>query len=177
MHRNLWLLILANTVALCALAADDGTGRAPDSRAVMTGDQIVQILDETVDWYRTLGIQQQAATQPSDLLILYANRQIADKVMALAFEIARANAELLASEAGEAQARAEEASEQSQTQVRRRLDAQRASLQSAIELAKQAAASASGPDKAELDARISVLQGELDLLNARRNMLSNVAQS
>ena len=84
MHRKLWLLILANTVALCALAADDGTARAPDSRAVMTGDQIVQILDETVDWYRTLGVQQQAATQPSDLLILYANRQIADKVMALA---------------------------------------------------------------------------------------------
>jgi small-conductance mechanosensitive channel/uncharacterized small protein (DUF1192 family) len=176
MHRKLCLLTLANAAALCALAADDGPARAPDSRAVMTGEQVIQILDETVDWYRTLGIQQQAATQPSDLLILYANRQIADKVMALAFEIARANAELLASEAGEAQARAEESSEQSQTQVRRRLDAQRASLQSAIDLAKQAAASASGADRAELDARISVLQGELDLLNARRNMMSNVAQ-
>jgi small-conductance mechanosensitive channel/uncharacterized small protein (DUF1192 family) len=176
MHAKLWLVILANAATLCALAADDGAKRASDSRAVMTGDQVVQILDETVDWYRTLGIQQQAATQPSDLLILYANRQIADKIMALAFEIARANAELLSSEAGEAQARAEEASEQSQTQVRRRLDAQRTSLQSAIDLAKKAAADASEPEKAELEARISVLQGELDLLNARRNMLANVAQ-
>ena len=29
--------------------------------------QVVQILDDTVDWYRTLGTQQQNATQPSDL--------------------------------------------------------------------------------------------------------------
>jgi len=63
----------------------------------MTGDQVVQTLDETVDWYRTLGVQQQVATQPSDLLILYANRQTADKVVALAFEIdERISRELLA---------------------------------------------------------------------------------
>ena len=46
-----------------------------------------------------LGVQQQSATQPSDLLILYGNRQAADRVVALAFELARANAELLSSEA------------------------------------------------------------------------------
>ena len=89
--------------ARAAEAPVESAARPSDSRAVMTGDKIVQILDETVDWYRTLGAQQQAATQPSDLLILYANRQTADKVMALAFEIARANAELLSSEAGAAQ--------------------------------------------------------------------------
>src|SRR5882724_7113200 len=73
---------------------------APASHvSVLNGDQVVQILDETVDWYRTLGAQQQTATQPSDLLILYANQQTADKVIGLAFDIARANAELLSSEA------------------------------------------------------------------------------
>ncbi|HWK49968.1 MAG TPA: hypothetical protein VNR40_08765, partial [Steroidobacter sp.] len=82
-----------------AKAAEQAAADPLAQRAVMTGEQVVQILDETVDWYRTLGTQQQAATQPSDLLILYANRQTADKVMALAFEIARANAELISSEA------------------------------------------------------------------------------
>src|ERR1700730_11549136 len=53
---------------------------APKFRvSVLTGEQVIQILDETVDWYRTLGTQQQNATQPSDLLILFANRQTADK--------------------------------------------------------------------------------------------------
>src|SRR3954467_6167139 len=90
---------IARFAAPAAEAPTQPATTAAESRAVMTGDQVVQILDETVDWYRTLGVQQQSATQPSDLLILYANRQIADRAIGLAFEIARANAELLSSEA------------------------------------------------------------------------------
>src|SRR5687768_13810250 len=104
MHARIATAVLMGIAALAALVARAAeapaqpAARPPDSRAVMTGDQVVQILDETVNWYRTLGAQQEAAPQPSDLLILYANRQTADKVVALAFEIARANAELLASD-------------------------------------------------------------------------------
>ena len=76
------------TVIAFAAAATVGT---PSSHvSVLNGDQVVQILDETVDWYRTLGAQQQSATQPSDLLIFYANQQTAAKVIGLAFELARA---------------------------------------------------------------------------------------
>lgn len=171
--------ILLWAVALCVGAAEPASqepAAVPETRAVMTGDQVVQILDETVDWYRTLGIQQQAATQPSDLLILYANRQTAEKVMALAFEIARANAELLSSEASDAQASADAASSQSQSRIRKHLDERRAAVQAEIESTRRDLASASAQAKAELQARISVLQGELDLINARRNLLANMAQ-
>jgi small-conductance mechanosensitive channel len=133
----------------------------------MTGTQVVQILDETVDWYRTLGIQQQAATQPSDLLILYANRQTADNVMSLAFEIARANAELLSSEAGLAQAREEAASAQSLSRLQKTLEERRAALQTQIEAIRK------NPQE---QGRLAVLQAELDLVNARRNMLASMAQ-
>ena len=71
---------------------------AARSVAVLNGNQIIQILDQTVQWYRTLGAQQQSSSQPSDLLIYYANQQTASQVVALAFDIARANAELLSSE-------------------------------------------------------------------------------
>lgn len=147
-------------------------------RAVMTGEQVVQILDETVDWYRTLGTQQQAATQPSDLLILYANRQTADKVMALAFEIARANAELISSEASAKQEEQEISSPdaQSLTRIRKKLDDQRTELQGEIEGVRRQIAAASGQDKGELQAKLSVLQGEQDLINARRNLFSNMTQ-
>jgi small-conductance mechanosensitive channel len=183
MRTALVSLLLAFSVTAVAQApgpeaasAPARTAAAADSRAVMTGNQVVEILDETVDWYRTLGIQQQAATQPSDLLILYANRQTAEKVMALAFEIARANAELLSSEAGEAQARAEAASSQSLSQVRKKLDAQRAAIQEEIETHKRELASASAQSRAELQTKLAVLQGEFDLLNARRNLLGNMSQ-
>ena len=85
-----------------AAAADQSPPAASPTRAsVLSADQVIQILDDTVDWYRTLGTQQQAASQPSDLLILFANRQTANQVVQLAFDIARANAELLSSDDNE----------------------------------------------------------------------------
>ena len=165
------------TLALLAAAvAHGGEPPAPESRAVMTADQVIEILDETVDWYRMLGTQQQAAAQPSELLILYANRQAADRVMATAFEIARANAELLSSEAGAARARAEEASPESLTNTRKRLDAHRADLQAQIDAARVGLATTPRADRAQPQARIDALQGQIDLVNARRNLLANMSQ-
>lgn len=172
------LMLLAGIGAPCFAAGSDSsqTDEQRQSRAVMTGDQVVQILDQTVDWYRTLGIQQQAATQPSDLLILYANRQTAEKLMALAFEIARANAELLSSEAGAARDRAQTASEASLGRAHQELDEQRAQLEQQIASIKRRAAAASAREKSDLQARMSVLQSELDLVKARRNFLQNMVR-
>jgi small-conductance mechanosensitive channel len=142
----------------------------------MTGEQVIQILDATVDWYRTLGSQQQAAIQPSDLLILYANRQTADKVVALAFEIARANAELLSSEAEAKQSASDPASLQSLLKLQRELDARRKEIQGQIEAQRAAMASAAREQRTQARDRIAVLQGELDLVNARRNLLANMSQ-
>jgi hypothetical protein len=73
--RTLALLLMAGTLLDRAVAADSAGAsnavpaapQAINSRAVMTGEQVVRILDEPVDWYRTRGAQQQSATQPSDL--------------------------------------------------------------------------------------------------------------
>jgi small-conductance mechanosensitive channel len=179
MHVRLALALVTGIAVFAAEAADAPTQPATpaaESRAVMTGDQVVQILDETVDWYRTLGVQQQAATQPSDLLILYANRQVADQIMKLAFDFARANAELLSSEAGLKKEAEDAASEQSLSRQRKQLDEQRASIEEEIEANKRQLASTPKQNQATVQTRISVLKGQLDLVNARRNMLANMAQ-
>lgn len=152
------------------------TQDAAPSRAIMTTEQVVQILDETVDWYRTLGTQQQAATQPSDLLILYANRQTADKVMALAFDIARANAELISSEETAAQANDSNGTSRTLDEVRARLDEQQQALKTELESVRQELARAPASRRAELQARLSVLQRGLELVNARRNFRDHMAQ-
>src|SRR6187551_1472374 len=160
MHARIATAVLTGIAVFAARAADAPSqpeANAALSRAVLTGDQVVQILDETVDWYRTLGVQQQAATQPSDLLILYANRQTAEKIMALAFEIARANAELLSSEAGAAKAREEQAAAQSLTRTQKKLDEQRASIQAEIESARRDLGATSAASRANLQERVSVL--------------------
>lgn len=135
----------------------------PTHVSVLTGDQVIQILDETVDWYRTLGAQQQTATQPSDLLILYANQQTADKVIALAFELARANAELLSSEA---QSTDTVDSTQALSDQQKRLDAQRKSIQDEMAAGR----------KGESPEKLAELQGELDMVGARKNLLDTMVQ-
>ncbi|HEY2401847.1 MAG TPA: hypothetical protein VGI23_15955, partial [Steroidobacteraceae bacterium] len=150
--------ILILTALLFFVAAAGGAEPAqPTHVSVLAGEQVIQILDETVDWYRTLGAQQQSATQPSDLLILYANQQTADKVIALAFELARANAELLSSEAGTA---GEVDATQALSEQQKRLDAHRKAIQDEMAAGKKA----SGADMQE---KLSELQGELDMVNAR----------
>ena len=156
--------ILILTALLVFVAASSGAEPTkPTHVSVLNGEQVIQILDETVDWYRTLGAQQQSATQPSDLLILYANQQTADKVIALAFELARANAELLSSEADTSGA---VDPTQTLSEQQKRLDAQRKAIQDEIAAGKKGVT----PEK------LLELQGELDMVNARKNLLDTMAQ-
>lgn len=173
---------LAVSVAICvglnlAHAADNTPSRAPArvSRAVLPAEQVVQILDQTVDWYRTLGTQQQTANQPSDLLILYANRQTADKVMALAFEIARTNAELLSSEADQAKNEGDASSQvHVLMQLQKKLEGQRQELQAEIDITRRLLAAAKS--KTDLQDKLAELQGEMDMINARHNLLDTMSE-
>ncbi|HVY82709.1 MAG TPA: mechanosensitive ion channel domain-containing protein [Steroidobacteraceae bacterium] len=179
--RRLAALFLAGSLITLAAAADSpapASRPAEYKRAVLTGDQVVQILDETVDWYRTLGAQQQSATQPSDLLILYANRQVAEKVLDLAFQIARANAELLSSEADLEEKTAESTgtSRRNLVQVQAQLEARRQTLQQQIATLKSQLPTAKKAKRSEIEAKLGESQSELDLVNARLNMVSTMSQ-
>ena len=125
-----------------------------------------------------LGVQQQSATQPSDLLILYANRQAADRVVALAFELARANAELLSSQAEMEQEDAPETATSPQALLRdqRELDARRTAIQTEIAATQRQLAAAEAAERGALQAKVAELQSELDLVNARRNLLNNMVE-
>jgi small-conductance mechanosensitive channel len=141
----------------------------------MTGPKIIELLDKTIDWYRTLGIQQQAANEPSDLLILYDNRQTANQVLALAFEIARADAEILAKKPEPKDAVGTSASSQSLTQLQDKFAAQSAAVQAQLDSDRGQLAKAGAQQKTALQAKISALQGEMELINARRSLLATMA--
>ena len=166
----LWLLPAAWSAepAPQAPAATASATASSPNIAVLSGNQIVQILDETVQWYRTLGAQQQSSSQPSDLLIYYANQQTAGQVVALAFDIARANAELLSSEASAESAAADNTSAAQATDaLQLKLKAQRQTIQAEMTAAGSTA---------ERQAKRAELQGELDMINARLNLLDNMQQ-
>jgi hypothetical protein len=173
----MWKFTLWALVGLTLMGQQAVRAQTADTHvSVLTGGQVIQILDDTVEWYRALGTQQQNATQPSDLLLLFANRQTADKVVSLAFDIARANAELLSSEAGsQAAAAGGTTASQSLTQQQAQLDAQRLGLEQEIGADRQKLA-AGGTGKADLEAKLSELQGELAMVAARRNLLDTMTE-
>jgi len=176
----------AAATAGAAAPAVPAAPAAPDAIShvsVLTGDQVVQILDQTVEWYRTLGTQQQAASQPSDLLILYANQQTANQVIALAFDIARANAELLSSEASNATATtpASQSSDVAAStnqidELQKKLLLQRQKVESEMAASRRQLAAAGKADTRDLTEKLSELQGELAMMDARKNLLDTMAQ-
>ncbi|HEY2462779.1 MAG TPA: hypothetical protein VGI32_01860 [Steroidobacteraceae bacterium] len=143
--------------------------------SVLSASEVVQILDQTSEWYRSLGLQQQSALQPSEVLILYGNRQIADKVVDLVVELARADAELLSSEANAAQASAAKSAAVSLNQQLEQLATQRQTIQQEIAADKQKLGSAGRADK-ELEAKLAELQGELAMNAARANLLETMGE-
>jgi hypothetical protein len=132
-------------------------------------------LDQASEWYRTLEPQQQSGGQPSEVLILYANRQIADKVVGLTVELARADAELLSSEANTAQASTEKSAVASLNEQRNQLDSQRQSIQQEIAAHRQKVA-AGGRAGKESETKLAELQGELAMNAARANLLDTMGE-
>jgi small-conductance mechanosensitive channel len=118
---------------------------------------------------------QQNASQPGDVLILYANRQIADKVVELAIELARADAELLSSEANAAQSNADKSALAAFNQQRAQLESQHQSIQQEIAADRQKLP-AGGRDSKGLADKLSELQGELAMNAARANLLDTMGE-
>ncbi len=160
-----------------AAPAHPGASTAGAQAALLTGAQLIQLLDQTVDWYRSLGIQQQTAVEPRDQLVLYENKRTADQVVALAFQFAKANAQALGADATSDQAGADSGSSQ-QTYLRyqRQLDAQGQTLQRQLEGYQHQLTSAHRGLHGALEQRIAALQGEIDLVNAKKSLITTMSE-
>jgi small-conductance mechanosensitive channel len=183
----LLLLALSAHAADPPAPADAGAASAATSRSLhapkaaatnagapLSGQQVIQLLDQTIDWYRTLGIAQQAANEPSDLLILYDNRQAANHVLSLAFDIARTDADLLAKQPDAQSTGTQDAGNKSLSDLQDKFTKQAADTQAELDTDRRALADANSKQAVELRAKVAELQGELDLVNARKNLLATM---
>ena len=147
---------------------------APALVSPMNGGEIIQMLDEVIDWYRALGAQQ--ADEPSDLLILTENRQISNQLVGLAFDVARATAALLANSSSTETEKGSPNRESTPLAERqRKIDAQALAIQNEIDTDRAKLAEAAPKARTALQAKIAELQGELDLVNAKKSMLASIA--
>ena len=92
----------AVALLLCfAARADAPTHANASARAdapEVAGDALLQDLNQTITWYRRLAAHSSLASEPSDVLYLDDNLQIARQVVALEFEFARADATLMSAQ-------------------------------------------------------------------------------
>jgi len=173
-----FLLLVASfffAASLLALAQ----ANAPASDVPANGEEIIPFLNQTIVWYRQITLQQQLATEPSDVLFLNDNRQIADQIVRLSFDFARARAQSLSTQPAES-ASGHEHGQASQYQrladAATKADQQVKSTQQEIDTQRQQLATATGKKRRMLEALVEETQSELDLFQARRDVLRSMLQ-
>src|SRR5262249_47352208 len=90
--KLLLTLILGAMVAFACAWSQNPPGNGPSP-----ADDVIRFLNQSIVWHRQLTTQQQLASEPSDVLFLRDNRQLADQIVRLSFDYARARALTLGS--------------------------------------------------------------------------------
>ena len=139
-------------------------------------ESIVPFLNQNIVWYRDLTQQQQLATEPSDVLFFNDNRQIAEQVVRLAFEYARARAQALAAQPTAPASSANVSPYQTLTTLAAKADQQYKDTQKEVDDLRQQLTTATGAKRRKLQATLDETQSEVELFQARRDTLRNMVQ-
>ena len=145
---------------------------------------VVQFLNETIAWYQQLGAQYQLVSDANDLVYVSANRQMANEVVRLAFQFARAQEGTQRATAAAPRAASPGASGQSSatsadhTLMQQEVEAQKDEEQVVGEVQdlQKKIATASGDQKQALEAQLAETQAEVDLAKARVDAISSMAR-
>jgi len=141
--------------------------------------QIIEFLNQTITWYRHLSVERQIANEPGEQLIVNDNRQGADQVVRLAFDFARAEAQLTAGQGGAGAADAgnlESSRYQALLQLSAKLDKQVQESRAELQALRQKLQTAPESRRKALEASIAEVQSEVDLADARRDTLHSMAE-
>jgi small-conductance mechanosensitive channel len=171
---------VAATAANAAAGAPATPASAPAASAATTplsAAQVLQFLDQTLDWYHGLAVQQQIATTPGDVAVVSDNRQAAIQALRQAFDFARSQAGSVAQDSASSPEQNTALSQyQSLRQLQARLDKQVKDTQAELDADRQKLASARAKQRQELQSQVAELQGELDLAGARRDAVVSMVE-
>jgi len=166
------IVFLAGALVLVSgLAADD----APNP-----SQALISFLNQAVVWYRQLSLQQQFATEPSDILFLNDNCQLGDQIVWLSFEFARSRAQAVLAQPGVEPTSDSNTSSSSRYQnlsaLATQADNQAKQIQAELDSQKQQLIDATGKKRKMLESTIAETQSELELIQVRRDTLRNMIQ-
>lgn len=139
--------------------------------------QIIDFLSRTIAWYRELPVQQQLASEPADLTYVQENRTVANQVVQLAFDYARAQAQ---AQPKQAKANSDQAQPSQQyqrlTQMAQKTDQDLEDTQKELQDTRDKLARATAAKRKLLEAQVNELESEINLLQARRDALDTMVE-
>jgi small-conductance mechanosensitive channel len=141
------------------------------------GQAIMSFLNQTIVWYRQLTAEQQLATEPSDVLYLNDDKQLADEIVRLSFDFARARAQMLGAQEEKSSALSQSSSPSRRpglAAVAARADQQVKQLQTEIDSIRHQLDNSSPKSRKSLSAALAESESELQLAEARRDTLKTM---
>jgi small-conductance mechanosensitive channel len=152
-----------------------GSQNFPDQQAV------IAYLSQVIGWYRHLGVEERLVSDPAETLFVADDRQMANEVLNLSFEFARAESQLLARVTGpppaaHAHLSAGIAGMQALADKAADADDEVKAAQAHIKDLQDQLARAGGRRKRTLESEIAAAQSQLDLAEARSEALHSVMQ-
>jgi small-conductance mechanosensitive channel len=157
--------------------AQDNNASKNEAVQASGADDIISFLNQTIVWSRQITAEQQLVNEPSDALFLNDSRQVADQVVKLAFDFARARAQALASQTDNSANRSQATSQyQRLIDSANKADQQVKGLQQELDGFHQQLLTATGKKRTTLLAIISETEGELQLFQTRRDTLRSMLQ-
>jgi small-conductance mechanosensitive channel len=165
-------------IALAPLSAQNqskGVNGAQQEVPSTDPAQIIQFLSKSISWYRQYAVEQQLASQPSDYSFLDQNRRVAEQVVQLAFDYARAQAQARAQQRVQPQQPAPDSqSYQGLTRAAQKTTQQIQDTQAELQDTREKLAHAPASRRAALQAQVSELESEVGLLQARQDALQGM---
>src|SRR5215831_4774428 len=161
--------------------------QAPASQPVLAAQVItppsaqdtLAYLNQAIDWYRHLSVEEGIAGDSADLRFVNDDRQIAKQVLQLSFEFARANAKLLASQKAPATTTNDADEPQRGRGIARAAataEAEVKDAQAELETLKQKLRTTPERQQAKLQSTIDEVQSELNLAQTRSETYRNILQ-
>lgn len=180
-HSRTALLLVRLVLLLApgsAMAFSFGLFQAATANNTSSQD-VLQFLNQTIDWYRGLSAEAQVAREPSGVLVLNDDRTTADQVVRLSFDYARAQAHILASSSATDQPGSQTGGTpqyQSLYQLSTKLDSQIRDTQAELEARRQDLDKAAGKRRQQLQSTVAELQSEIELAEVRRDSIHGMLE-
>jgi len=172
--------ILVSIFILAILILSPGARLLGDSQSAAADAQsVISFLNQSIEWYRHLPVEQQLASEPGDVTFVNGDRELADQVIRLSFEFALAEADLQSRQRNQSSDQTDSSRQsryRSLLELAAKADQKVKQSQDELRSLRQKLEIANSRDRKAIQSAIAETQSELELAETRRDVLRSMVE-